>query len=354
MKIIIDIGHPGHVHLFKNFAKKMLARNYAVLFTLREKEHETRLISSENLQYIVLGKKRTSKFGKVSNIIFFTLRIFNICLKYKPDIFISHGSFSFAWVSSLIRKPHIALEDTGNKEQVRLYKPFTEVILTSDVFPYDYGKKQIRYKSHHELAYLMPKYFTPNKNIFSELKIPVNSEYAILRFVSWNASHDIGQKGLSESTKLSIIELLEKNNIKVFISSERELPKKIKKYRITIVPEQMHSALYHTRVFIGEGTTMAMEAGILGTPSVYVNSLQYMNIKDLENYGLVFSFSSEHGLIKKISEILLLNKIEFSKKAEKLLKEKIDLTSFLAWFVENYPESFQIMKENPDYQYNFK
>jgi len=27
---------------------------------------------------------------------------------------------------------------------------------------------------------------------------------------------------------------------------------------------------------------------------------------------------------------------------------------FLVWFIENYPESNKIMKENPDYQYNFR
>jgi len=37
-----------------------------------------------------------------------------------------------------------------------------------------------------------------------------------------------------------------------------------------------------------------------------------------------------------------------------MLKDKIDVTAFLVWFIENWPESFNIMKENPDYQYRFK
>ena len=37
-----------------------------------------------------------------------------------------------------------------------------------------------------------------------------------------------------------------------------------------------------------------------------------------------------------------------------LLDDKIDVTSFLVWFVENYPKSFQLMNENPDYQLKFK
>ena len=38
----------------------------------------------------------------------------------------------------------------------------------------------------------------------------------------------------------------------------------------------------------------------------------------------------------------------------RMLSDKIDVTAFLTWFIENYPESKRIMKENPDYQYNFR
>ena len=37
-----------------------------------------------------------------------------------------------------------------------------------------------------------------------------------------------------------------------------------------------------------------------------------------------------------------------------MLAYKIDITAFLVWFVENYPVSAKIMKENPDYQNRFK
>jgi len=47
-------------------------------------------------------------------------------------------------------------------------------------------------------------------------------------------------------------------------------------------------------------------------------------------------------------------KTEWSKKREKLLKEKIDVSAFLIWFIENYPQSHRIIKENPDYQNRFK
>ncbi len=36
------------------------------------------------------------------------------------------------------------------------------------------------------------------------------------------------------------------------------------------------------------------------------------------------------------------------------LADKIDVTAFMIWFVENYPDSFRILKQDPDYQYKFR
>ena len=47
-------------------------------------------------------------------------------------------------------------------------------------------------------------------------------------------------------------------------------------------------------------------------------------------------------------------KREWTRKRGKLLKDKIDVTAFMVWFIENYPQSFEIMKENPEYQEKFK
>lgn len=56
MRILIDIGHPAHVHLFKNFAHEMQNKGHKVLFTLRDKEFEIELLKSEGLDYVSFGK----------------------------------------------------------------------------------------------------------------------------------------------------------------------------------------------------------------------------------------------------------------------------------------------------------
>jgi predicted glycosyltransferase len=70
----------------------------------------------------------------------------------------------------------------------------------------------------------------------------------------------------------------------------------------------------------------------------------------------MFNFSDQNNAIKKIEELINKNKLKeiWSKRVKKVLDEKIDATSFLVWFVENYPNSISIIKNNPNYQYKFK
>ena len=70
MHIIIDINHPAHVHMFRCFAHEMIKRGHKVLFTIRDKEFEIRLLEAEGLPYVNLGRKRA---GKISRVLFKSL-----------------------------------------------------------------------------------------------------------------------------------------------------------------------------------------------------------------------------------------------------------------------------------------
>lgn len=359
MKILIDIGHPAHVHLFKHFALEMQAKGHKILFTARDKENEIYLLKKYQFQYNCFGKHYKSTAGKITGLIRFNLQMLFYSLKFKPDIYLSHGSVYAAMVSWFLRKPHISMEDTFNFEQIRLYKPFTSCILTSDYPHPNLGRKNIHYPGYHELAYLHPKVFQPDLSIIEELGIKNQEKYVIVRFVSWNASHDFGHKGISHLNKIELIkQLLE--YAKVFISSESELPAELKIYKFPLSADKMHSAIAFSSLVYGESATMASEAAVLGVPAIYLdNTGRLYTREEEEKYSLVYNYSeSEEDQLKSIRkavEIISSNNQNFYKDHQKkLLSEKIDLTAFLIWFVENYPESFRIMKQNPDYQYKFK
>ena len=354
MRILIDIGHPGHVHLFRPFAEKMMKRGHVIFFTCRQKEFEVELLNTFVFNYKCFGRHYKSFSGKIWGLVKFNIQMILIFMKFKPDVFLSHGSIYAAQVAWLFGKPHISLEDSGNMEQIKFYLPFTKVVITPDVLPVNLGKKQIRYNGYHELAYLHPKYFSPKNSIITELGISNDHEYAILRFVSWKATHDKGHKGLTIVEKQTLIDYLISKNLKVFISAEAYLPEYLKKYQLEISPDKIHHVLAFARIVISEGATIAAESGVLGTPTIYVNSIERCYNEDQEkNYGTVQNFRTGNGVLEKVEQ-LLSEKSEISPFNHKMLKDKIDLTSFMVWFVENYPESVRIMKDNPDYQYRFR
>ncbi len=355
MKILIDIGHPGHVHLFKNFAKEMMNEGHKFLFTCRQKEFEIELLKAEGFNYVSFGKKYNTTFGKLFGLLKFDFMEFIQGLKFKPDLFMSHGSPYAAHAAAVLRKPHVSLEDSGNWEQMKIYLPFTNCVLTPDVLFEDLGSKQIRYASYHELAYLHPNYFTAKGNHASILNLKEGEKYVILRFVSWNASHDKGHSGFSEKEKSKIIDYLAAK-YSVFITAEGYLPEKYQKYKIRIAPEQMHEVLAGAEFFIGEGATMAAEAGVLGTPAIYVNSIRRAYNEDQEKYGLVFNYQTEVGVFDKIKELENIPNLKenFKERRQKLLADKIDITAYMVWFVENYPESEKTIRKRPELQYNFR
>jgi len=190
LKLLIDIGHPGHVHLFRPLAQKLISEGDQVFFTCREKEFEKELLSAADLPFIPIGQKKKSLTGKVLAMFRFTFKLWRVAIRFKPDMLLSHGTPYAGWCAFLIRKPHIALEDTGNMEQVRLYLPFTRYILTSTAFHKQLGKKQLLYSSYHDLSYPHPNRFKPNPDIRTTLGLAHAEKNAVLRVISWTVKQD--------------------------------------------------------------------------------------------------------------------------------------------------------------------
>ena len=205
-----------------------------------------------------------------------------------------------------------------------------------------------------EQCYLDNKYFKP-KNINNILNNN-SKKYVILRFVSWNAAHDIGHSGLDNNTKKELIEVIEELGYNVYISSETNVPTEFKKYVLKISPENMHDILANASLFVGEGATMASECAILGTPAIYVNSLDAGTLQEQEKYGCIFGFRNSEGVIEKVKELLNNSNLydDFKTRNKKLLENTIDVTSYMVWLIENYPKSIDILKKNYNYQYNLK
>lgn len=354
MKILIDMGHPAHVHLFKHFIWGMKQRGHQVLVTARDKDVVIQLLEAYEIPYERVGKKGSGKISLIKESILRELKIYLIARDFKPDFLIGLFNPAIAHVATLLHKPSLIFIDS-EPEVVKFVDlitiPFSSVILTLNSVRHDFGSKEIRINSYKELASLHPKYFTPNFQVLKDIGIRSAESYALIRFVSWGAYHDIGQHGFDGDEKHLLIEHLEKY-LNVYISSESPLPKDLEKYRLPITPDKIHDFLYFAKLLVSDSQTMTTESAILGTPAVRCNSFVGPNdmgnfVELEEKFGLIFNYATSKEALRRAVDIARDPHIKsnMKKRRKLLLNDKIDITAFMVWFIENYPQSFAEMKK---------
>jgi len=354
MNILVAVAHPKHVHIFRNFIKIMVDRGHEVKIVAVDKDVTEYLLKQYGLFYTFIGKNQPGLIRKGMSMINRELLTFKIAKKFDPDIFVGRAFPELAHVSVFLKKPFIVFEDTEIAKIVhKITIPFTDCVVTPLCYKGSFGEKHVRFNGYFELAYLHPNYFKLDASVLDDLGLSKDDKFIIIRLVSWEATHDAHSRGFSKDLERIIKSLEEYGHI--FITSERKLNSNLDKYKIQIPPEKLHSALYYASLYFGEGGTTAVEAALLGTPSVHVVAFKTKsgevadatkilgNFDELVNkYGMLYTFADPDPALNKALEILQDKnaKKEMRKKREKLLREKIDVTAFMTDFIENYPESF--------------
>ena len=354
MRIMIGIGHPKQVHIWKNIAKNLIEGGHEIKILSTNKDVAADLLNVYGFDYETYGRRTDSLAKKAYSMVGYTLHALSVAKNFKPDILIA-GSPYLAYVSKILRKPHIMITDTEHANLVYwLTYPVTDVIITPSCFKGKINpKKHVMFDGYFELAYLHPNYFTPDPSVLKDLGLSDDAKF-IIRLISWGASHDAHSKGVSLDFLEHAIKLFEEYG-RVFITSERKLDKNLEKYKLNIAPEKLHSALYYADFHFGEGGATAMESALLGTPTVHfeafksrsgelVDATHIHGIFDalVNRYKVLHTFADENKALDKSLEILQdkNSKKESINKRNQILKEKIDVTAFMTNFIENYPESF--------------
>ncbi len=367
MKTLFFLAHPAHYHLFKHAINALNKSGHTTIVVTKTKDVLEDLLKEDNIPYINVLNKEKKSAGKyalliqsITGLIIRNFRLSRIVKKYKPDLMLG-TDWSIVHVGKLFDIPSVLVneDDTQATPENKYFYPFASTLLLPECCdPGMWGKKRITYNSYHELAYLHPNKFMPDKNVVLKFN-PSFIPYAIVRMVKLTASHDINKKGLNDILLSKIIDKLSKK-YRVFICSEKPLNDKYKPYQLILSPVEIHHALFYASIFIGDSQTMSAEAGVLGTPFIryndFVGKIGYLNeLETKYNLGYGYTTDKHKEMLDKIDDFLS-NNIDsnWANKRETMLSEKIDLTDFMVWFIINYPESVRITQENPDYQYRFK
>ncbi len=340
MKILVDITHPAHVHFFRNAIDIWRERGHTVIITARDKDLTLQLLADYGYRYQCLSRMRRGMPGLILEMLEHEIQLLRLLSRHNPQITLEIAGTFIVHASKLMRIPGLVFYDTEHARMSNaITYPFASHIITPSCYQKDLGAKHIRYPGYHELTYLHPNRYRPDPRTLQEMGIHPDESYFVIRFVSWEASHDIGYCGLSNSAKLRLVEELKKLG-KIIISSESTLPPELQPYQLRISPTKIHDLLAFSTLYIGEGATLASEAAMLGIPSIYINKLTAGTLEEQENrYGLLHRVVDEEKAIHLAVQLARdkNSREEYQRRRQRMLSEKIDVTAWLVDYVENYP-----------------
>lgn len=399
MNILFVSGHPAQVHNFRLVREELIKDGHQVFWLTTPKDIATNLLDVYGIPYEVLHKPNKGIFSKAWTLLRNVLWEMRYLRRNKIDVAITRTCPYTTIATKLCGVKHIIIDDTEHAaEQVKVLSNRADAILLPECFWFQLRKDEIRFPGNIEVHYLHPKRFCPAP-VWDLLGIEEGTRFAIVRFVKWDAWHDtklVG--GFSLEQKRELIKRLSKH-LRVFISSESELPADLEPYRIQIPIERMHDVQAAAALFVGESATMASESVVLGTPAIYIDEVGRGYTDEEAREGLLWMFrpvanrskltieltpknidkntdlqSSEKNqkngkvepwwisggveeCIEKAEEIAdaKFDSATYAQRHKEWLASKIDCAKFLTWFIENYPNSAtEVKNATPDFWERFK
>lgn len=353
MRILIDIGHPAHVHFFKQPMRILKEHGHEILVTSRIKEIATELLDELSIEHKTLSAM--GKGGIVSllkELLVRDVRLYREVMRFKPDVMAEIGGIFIAHVGFLTRIPSLAFYDTENASlQNALTYPLASCVIVPSCYQsWLPNKRHIRYSGYHELSYLHPHYFTPDRSLAIANGLSEESSTFLVRTVSWQANHDIGENAWSVELLEKVVSILSEHG-KVLISSELNLPDNLRQHSFKGNPADMHHVMAFCRGFIGESATMASECAVLGIPAVYAaeTGRGYTDEQE-QRYGLVKNVRelSWANMESAIDWLLGVDREKIQKAKEKMLNETVDVAELVVECIENYPAPLQSFQQGLD------
>lgn len=337
MKVLFDVNHAAHVHFVRNAYHDLTEQGYQCLISASNKPLVYQLLDEYKIPYYPMGPIGKSMVAKMIRLVIHDIKLFFYCIKHKPKLILGIVAIRGSHVGWLLRIKNFVFTDTEHaKLQIAFFKPFATQIHNPSWFTSSLGAKQVRYNGFHELAYLHPNNFNPRSEVLEKLGVSEGDPYFIIRFVAWDATHDINQSGISLKCKREMVQFLQ-NKGRVFITSEYELEEEFKSMEYDLPASFLHDAIYYSSLVIGEGATTACEAALLGVPSIYINTISLGYISLLEsNFDLVWHLKDDTRAIERLTELFSTAdyRERWMQKKDVFLESQIDTTEYIVSLVK--------------------
>ncbi len=347
-RILFDLGHPAHWHLFRNAMADLKAAGAELAVLAHQKDCLHDLLRASGTAFHPVPRAGQS-MANLAAAAGRALRLSLSLSRPRPFDLMVGTSISIGLASRLTGATSIVFEEDDAAViplfSLLAYGTAHHVATPRCLAPENYGSKHLTYPGCQELAYLHPRRYRPDPSIRAALGVGPDEKFFLVRLVALRAHHDAGHRGLGGEQAAAIVRRLSRHG-PVFVSAEaggqyaelgaRPLP---------TPPDRVLDAMAEAHIVVGDSQTMVAEAAVLGTPALrcntFVGRLSYL--EELEHrYGLTVGVRPERfdDLCRTLDDWLSRPdlKRQWRRRRDAMLAECVDTTD---WMLQRFAEILQ-------------
>jgi uncharacterized protein len=287
VNIHFDLVHPSDVNLFKNVINRLHEEGHSIFLTLRERGKLSIIAETELGSYKIskIGKHEKGFYKKLIALIIREVKFFTYLRKNKIQISVNQ-SFSSILSCKVLGIPFLNIED--DYEYKRAFH-YARLFSTRDIMP-DFipakGKNIYKYHGFKELAYLHPSVFQCDNTVPAKLGL-VPLKYVFIREIANISLNYTNRRSFLED----VVELIHARGLQIILSLEdKGLSGQFENKCIILKEpvEDIYSLIANALFTISSGDTMAREACLTSTPTIYTGGREMrMNLPLIEK-GIMY------------------------------------------------------------------
>jgi predicted glycosyltransferase len=212
VRLLFDVAHPAHVHLFRNLIARLRREGGEALVAARDKDVAVALLRAYDIPHVLLSRAGPPGAARnLTELLARTWRLLFLARRFRPDALVG-PSASIGLVGRLIGRPSfVCCEDDAAivPRFARIAYPLARYVVTPACLAFEnYGERHLTYPGYHELAYLHPAHFTPDPRVLAPLGLSPDAPYFLVRLVALAGHHDAGAHGITPELARRLVGLL--------------------------------------------------------------------------------------------------------------------------------------------------
>ena len=306
MRLLVEFSHPAQVHKFKHLLARLQNRGWAVLVLSRDKDVLLDLLADAGLPHVCLSRARSGPVAMAFELLLREARTLYHVVRFRPTLILAAESVAVTHIGWLFRVPRVVHDENEPATlQQRLFVPFATRLVTTTAYTKDFGAKQRRIDSLEPLAYLHPNCFQADGSVLSKYGLSADRPHVVLRIIAWRAAHDVGLAGMDDAEVGRLIAAIRAAGVADIVATIEDRRDLVLDDRIlTVDPVDFHQVLAGAALCVSEGVSVAIEAAVLGVPTILANPCRIGNALELARYDLLQQILDPAAVIDRVAEIL--------------------------------------------------